>query len=67
VSLLTFTVLILTKAPGLAHKGQCPPWQTTVSARQVTSNQDDDAMHYVQVQIIERRKGLVQNYELIYE
>ena len=46
-------------------KGQCPPWQTTVWAPQLTINQDDDETHYVQVLIIKRAKGLVQNYETV--
>jgi hypothetical protein len=58
VSLQTFTVLILTKAPRLAHKGQRSPWQTTVWAHQLTNNQYDE-MHYVQIQIIKKGKGLV--------
>jgi len=59
MSLWTFRVLILTKAPHLAHKGQRSPWQTTVRAHQLTSNQYHDEMHYVQVQIIKKGKGLV--------
>jgi len=59
VSLWIFQVLILTKASCLAHKGRRSPRQTTVWAHQLTNNQYDDEMHYVQVQITKKGKGLV--------
>lgn len=40
----------------LVRKGQCPLWQTTVWVPQLTNNQDDYEMHYVQVQIIKKER-----------